>query len=106
MRVCAGVDGTANGDGRRTPNVPNLVHEPTTKYLSRTLPNPTGSDGNAGSGLPLADVAWTQPLSANEVARSAVKCCLEGIDSLGGGRGKDSGDAVVLKVQDIAQMAA
>eukprot|EP00903_Cladosiphon_okamuranus_P015044 g13918.t1 len=60
----------------------------------------------AGSGLPLADVAWTQPLSTNEVARSAVKCCLEGTDSLGGGKGKDSGDAVVLKVQDIAGMAA
>lgn len=61
---------------------------------------------SAGSGLPLADVAWTQPLSTKEVAQSAVKCCLEGTDSLSGGKGKDSGDAVVLKVQDIAQMAA
>ncbi|CAM9531076.1 unnamed protein product, partial [Ectocarpus fasciculatus] len=59
-----------------------------------------------GSGLPLADVAWTQPLSTAEVAKSAVKCCLEGTDSLGGSRGKDSGDAVVLKVQDMAQMTA
>ncbi|CAM9185828.1 unnamed protein product [Scytosiphon promiscuus] len=60
----------------------------------------------AGSGLPLADVAWTQPLSTEEVAKTVVKCCLEGTDSLGGGKGKDSGDAVVFKVQDIAQMAA
>ncbi|CAM9913996.1 unnamed protein product [Ectocarpus sp. 12 AP-2014] len=60
----------------------------------------------AGSGLPLADVAWTQPLSTAEVAKSVVRCCLEGTDSLGGGRGKDSGDAVVLKVQDMAQMMA
>ncbi|CAM9505046.1 unnamed protein product [Ectocarpus sp. 4 AP-2014] len=59
-----------------------------------------------GSGLPLADVAWTQPLSTAEVAKAAVRCCLEGTDSLGGGRGKDSGDAVVLKVQDMAQMTA
>lgn len=75
------------------------------RYPSRFYPSGC-SNGNAGSGLPLADVAWTQPLSAEEVARSAVKCCLGGTDSLGGGRGKDSGDAVVLKVQDIAEMAA
>lgn len=78
----------------------HLVHDPT------NAPYPTGANGNAGSGLPLADVAWTQPLSTEEVARSAVKCCLEGTDSLGGARGKDSGDAVVLKVQDIANMVA
>lgn len=61
---------------------------------------------DAGSGLPLADVAWTQPLSTEEVAKTVVKCCLEGAESLGGGKGKDSGDAVVFKVQDIAQMAS
>lgn len=66
----------------------------------------TQHDNHAGSGLPLADVAWTQPLSTEEVAKTAVKCCLEGVDSLGGGKGKDSGDATVFKVQDIAQMAS
>lgn len=86
------------------PKVANTVHDRTTHLTLPTLRALRGT--HTGSGLPLADVAWTQPLSTKEVARSAVKCCLEGTDSLGGGRGKDSGDAVVLKVQDIASMAA
>ncbi|CAN0003804.1 unnamed protein product [Laminaria digitata] len=59
----------------------------------------------AESGLPLADVAWTQPLSVEAVGKSAVRCCLDGVENLGS-RSKDSGDTVVLRVQDIAQMAA
>lgn len=99
--MCAvGAKGTAKGAETKVPKKRFL------QTIQSTNPNPRTQTGNAGSGLPLADVAWTQPLSTKEVARSAVKCCLEGTDSLGGGRGKDSGDAVVLKVQDIAEMAA
>lgn len=59
------------------------------------------------SGLPLADVAWTQPLSKDSVAKAAVRCCLEGAENLErGGKGKDSGDALVLKVQDMAELVS
>lgn len=59
----------------------------------------------AGSGLPLADLAWTPPLSAETVAKAAVRCCLNGEDDLSV-KGKESGDAVVIKVQEMAEMEA
>lgn len=59
----------------------------------------------AGSGLPLADLAWTQPLSAETVAKAAVRCCLDGADDISV-KGKESGDAVVIKVQEMAEMKA
>lgn len=52
-------------------------------------------------------MAWTQPLSKEAVAKSAVRCCLEGAEGLeGGGKGKDSGDALVFKVQDIEELVS
>lgn len=61
----------------------------------------------AESGLPLADVVWTQPLSKEWVAKSAVRCCLEGVEMMRVGvKGKESGDALVLKVQDIVQLVS
>ncbi|CAM9615304.1 unnamed protein product [Ascophyllum nodosum] len=59
----------------------------------------------AGSGLPLADLAWTQPLSTEAVAKTAVRCCLDGVDNLGG-KEKEFKDTVVFKVQEIAKMEA
>ena len=70
--------------------------------LPPSLPVPIA---NIESGLPLADVAWTQPLSVEAVGTAAVRCCLDGVENLGS-RSKDSGGTAVLRVQDIAQMVA
>lgn len=54
----------------------------------------------------MADVAWTRPLSAASVAKTAVRCCVDVADHVSGGRRRDSGGALVLDVDDIAQLAA
>ncbi|CAM9551543.1 unnamed protein product [Choristocarpus tenellus] len=61
----------------------------------------------ASSGLPLADVVWTQPLSAETVAQAAVCCCMGTVGSADEKKegGMMDSEAVVLGVQDMATMA-
>ncbi|CAM9870651.1 unnamed protein product, partial [Discosporangium mesarthrocarpum] len=86
------------------------VGEPLERITSMTL-----AKRIAGSGLPLADVFWTQPLSAEKVALAAVKCCLGTLGGgeagsgdaggAGGGLGVMENEAIVLTVEDMAVMA-